>query len=317
MRQQHGPAILVESREPVPERGAVLGQVGFPGLVAFRDRPGGKAFLEVRRLHGKEDMPHRGFEAAVPRAVPKGVETELVEKRRHRDVRVLRHRVAQRERPMRGQLHQKPLGQWRDGVVLVFRRQGFAADGDDGDMRGAMRGAAGVDSSAPSASAGSPDAIFGIASGRLVLGPDIAAIDAKAAVFVDADERAGARDVGRLEPNRAILEFRERRLDLAHPLIHLVRQFVGVGVLGFEPVMFRFQGVEGRLFLSREIDRRAIQSAQVMVMAVGKIDRRLDPFPAFGGNRLGLGLQLLGHQAVEQADRFQPAAAHPPRRGRA
>ena len=161
------------------------------------------------------------------------------------------------------------------------------------------------------------DAAFGIASGRLVLGPDIAAIHAKAAVFIDADERAGARDVGRLEPDRAILEFHERGLDLAHPLIHLVRQFVGVGVLGFEPVMFRVQGGDGRLFLSCEIERRAIQSAQVMVMAVGKIDRRLHPLPAFGGDRLRLGFQLLGHQAVEQADRFQPAARHPPRRGRA
>ena len=251
-------------------------------------------------------MPHRGFKAAVPRAVPKGVEAELVEKRRHGDVRVLRHRVAQRERPVRGQLDQQPLGQRRDGVVLVFRRQGFAADGDDGDD--ARRARPGWNSSAPSASAWSPDAAFGIASGRLVLGPDIAAIDAKAAVFIDADERAGACDVGRLEPDRAILEFHERGLDLAHPLIHLVRQFVGVGVLGFEPVMFRVQGVDGRLFLSCEIERRAIQSAQVMVMAVGKIDRRLHPLPAFGGDRLGLGLQLLGHQAVEQADRFQPAA---------
>ena len=72
--------------------------------------------------------------------------------------------------------------------------------------------------------------------------------------------------------------------------------------------MFRVQGSDGRLFLGREIERRAAELSQVMVMAVGEIDRRLHPFPAFGGNRLGLGLQLLGHQAVEQADRLQPAA---------
>ena len=72
--------------------------------------------------------------------------------------------------------------------------------------------------------------------------------------------------------------------------------------------MFRVQGGEGRLFLSCEIERRAIQPAQVMVMAVGKIDRRLHPLPAFGGDRLRLGFQLLGHQTVEQADRFQPTA---------
>jgi hypothetical protein len=54
-------------------------------------------------------------------------------------------------------------------------------------------------------------------------------------------------------------------------LIDLVRQFVGIGVLGFEPSMFRFQAVKGRLFHRREIDRRSIQSAQVTVMAVGKM----------------------------------------------
>ena len=59
-----------------------------------------------------------------------------MEKRRHRDVRISRHRVAQRERPVRGQLDQQPLGQGRDGVVFVFRGRCLAADGDDGAMHG-------------------------------------------------------------------------------------------------------------------------------------------------------------------------------------
>ena len=40
----------------------------------------------------------------------------------------------------------------------------------------------------------------------------------------------------------------------------------------------------------------------------GKSTVDLDPLPAFGGDRLRLGLQLLGDQAVEQADILQPAA---------
>ena len=69
--------------------------------------------------------------------MPEGVETEFVEKRRHRDMGVVRDGVAQRERPVRCQLQHKTLGQWRDCVVLVFRLRGFAADGDNGDMWGA------------------------------------------------------------------------------------------------------------------------------------------------------------------------------------
>ena len=43
-------------------------------------------------------------------------------------------------------------------------------------------------------------------------------------------------------------------------------------------------------------------------MAEREIDIHFDPFPAFGGDLLRFGLQLLGDQAVEQADILQPAA---------
>ena len=45
-----------------------------------------------------------------------------------------------------------------------------------------------------------------------------------------------------------------------------------------------------------------------MGVAEREIDIHLDPLPAFGGDLLRLGLQLLGDQAVEQADILQPAA---------
>ncbi len=43
-------------------------------------------------------------------------------------------------------------------------------------------------------------------------------------------------------------------------------------------------------------------------MAEWGVDIHLDPLPAFGGDLLRLGLQLLGDQAIEQADIFQPTA---------
>ena len=155
---------------------------------------------------------------------------------------------------------------------------------------------------------GSLAVLLGICDRRLVLGPDIAAIDAKRAVGVDADEDAGAGDLGRIVDDRPIVEGGERRLDLAEPLVDLVRQFVGVLILRLELGVFGLQRVDRRLLLGREVGRRAVEFAQAVGMAVGKVDGDLDPLPALGGDRLGLGLQLLGDQPVEQRDILQPAA---------
>ena len=43
-------------------------------------------------------------------------------------------------------------------------------------------------------------------------------------------------------------------------------------------------------------------------MAVGEIERDLDPFPALGAQRFGFGGELLGDQPVEQRRILQPAA---------
>ena len=63
MRQQCGTAGVVEDGEPVPELGLILRQVGLPGLVPFRDRLGGRAVLQVRRLDREEHLVDRRFEA--------------------------------------------------------------------------------------------------------------------------------------------------------------------------------------------------------------------------------------------------------------
>src|SRR5579883_2996661 len=50
VREQRGPAGIVEDGEPVPELALILRQVALPGLVPFRNRLGGRAVLQVRRL---------------------------------------------------------------------------------------------------------------------------------------------------------------------------------------------------------------------------------------------------------------------------
>ena len=72
-----------------------------------------------------------------------GVEAELVQQRRHGDMRIVRDGVAQRQRAMGGQLRHQPIGQRLDGVVvIVFRFGCLAADGDDGAMDGRRGGSA-------------------------------------------------------------------------------------------------------------------------------------------------------------------------------
>ena len=65
-------------------------------------------------------MAYAGFEA--PRTVGpmEGVNAELVQKRGHRNMRVGRDRVLQRQRPVRGQLSHEPIGQGADGIILFL-----------------------------------------------------------------------------------------------------------------------------------------------------------------------------------------------------
>jgi hypothetical protein len=92
--------------------------------------------------------PSRRFEAIACGRVLEGVEAELVQERRQRNLRVVRHGRPQRQRPVRGQLAHQPVGQWLDGIVLVLFRVSLAADRDDGALGserarsgGAVRGA--------------------------------------------------------------------------------------------------------------------------------------------------------------------------------
>ncbi len=46
----------------------------------------------------------------------------------------------------------------------------------------------------------------------------------------------------------------------------------------------------------------------MMGVAEREVDVHFDPLPAFGGDLLRFGLQLVGNQAVEQSDILKPAA---------
>ncbi len=156
--------------------------------------------------------------------------------------------------------------------------------------------------------ASTPCPISGSDCGRLVLRPDIAAVDREPSFGIDADEDAGAGDLGRIVDHGPVFERHQCRFDLAETLIDLVGQFVGVLVVGFELGLLGVERVDGRLLLGGEIGRFALQFAQAAGVAVGEIDGDRDPLPALRGDRLGLRRQLLGDETIEQGDILQPAA---------
>src|SRR3546814_19568509 len=66
--------------------------------------------------------------------------------------------------------------------------------------------------------------------------------------------------------------------------------------------LFPYTTLFRSLFLERQIDRRAGDLAETPHRVIREADRHLDPSPALGGDRLGLGLQLLGAEAIEKPD---------------
>ena len=192
MRQQRGAAGIVESGEPVPERGLVLGHIGLPGLVPFRDRFRGRAVFQVRRLDRRRRHAAPKLPDSARRAVLEGVEAELVQQRRHGDMRIVRHGIPQRQRAMRGQFADEPVRQRLDGVVFVLLRLGLATDGDDGALHGG-RGRFAAFLVSPFGFAASPSAVP-----ALHLRAGQSRDRRKGCRRLDADEHAGAGDLGRI-----------------------------------------------------------------------------------------------------------------------
>ena len=224
------------------------------------------------------------------------------------DVRMGGDGVPERDGAMGGKLGQEPFRQRLDriAVVIVLGRDRVEAAVEDdcrdagsaGHRRLARHGRGFLVLIGPV-----------LIGGGLVFGADIAALDVEAAVAIQADENAGPRNLGRVEPDGAIVERLDLGFEFAETLIDLVGQLVGLGVLRLERVEFRLQGGAARGFLLAHLDGFAFELAQAVGVAVGEIDGDRDPFPAFGGQGLGFLLQLVLDQAVEQGRVLQPAAA--------
>ncbi len=75
-----------------------------------------------------------------------------------------------------------------------------------------------------------------------------------------------------------------------------------------ERVLFGLQRGEAGVLLLGEIGRLAGEAAQTGGVAIGEVGGDRDPLPTLGPQRLGLGLELLGHQPIEQRRILQPAA---------
>ena len=185
------------------------------------------------------------------------VQAEFVQQRRHRDMRVVRHRIPQRQRAIGGQLAQQAVRQRLDGILLVFLGLGLAADRDDGTLDGRRGSLAATVRIAVAAGFA-----VRIRAGRcLILRTDVPAIDREAAIRIDADEDTGASDLGEIVADRPILEGGEHRFDLAETSIDVVGKLVGVLVLHFELGVLALQRLDGRLFLGREVGRRPFELA--------------------------------------------------------
>ncbi len=143
---------------------------------------------------------------------------------------------------------------------------------------------------------------------RFVLGTHEPALDMQIAARTDADERARTGHVFRLVNHRTVVDRFNGGLDLAEPLVDLVGQFRQIGIVGFEFFEFGLQCIAARFLLIGQRFLFAEHAAQSVGVAVREIESDLDPLPAFGPDRFGFLIELLGDEHVDQADIFEPAA---------
>jgi hypothetical protein len=79
-------------------------------------------------------------------------------------------------------------------------------------------------------------------------------------------------------------------------------------MLGVEPIQFLGQGLVGGLLVGREFGAFAHDPTQAGGVAVGEVQRGIDPAPALGCDLLGRCAELRGGEAVEQGRVLQPPA---------
>ncbi len=307
MGEQTLARVVVGRRQRVPEIGGFARQCRRPALVPDADRLGRLGLAQSRRLRPERHLLEVEFQAGVLRVGIEDFQAEGVQRGQERDAGLFTDGAAQRKRAMCRQFGHQPVGD-RLHAIVFFRlglRLRIAVDGL----------AAALDPYRP----GSRIVVVGLGSLRgiglrrgrdrqLVLGPHIAAFDPYLALAVDADEGAGAGDFRRIEHQRPQLHAAQRLFDLGEALLDGLGDFVMVGILLFKLVVLRPQRFARRLFLGRQRHLLAPDLAQPEGVAIRKIERDLDPAPAFGPDRIRLAFQPLGDQPRNEGHVLQPAA---------
>ena len=144
---------------------------------------------------------------------------------------------------------------------------------------------------------------------RLVLGPEIAALDLQLAITINTDECAGAGDLLRVVDDGPVLEGIECRLDLGETPIDLLGQILVafLEIALFDLLELRPQGFAAGVLLVGQRLRFAHDAAQAGSVAIGEVRSDLDPVPALGLDCLGLGRELLGDKLLQQRHILEPA----------
>lgn len=148
-----------------------------------------------------------------------------MERGEERHLRGVAERLAQRDGAVRGQFGHQPVGDGRKPVVLL--RLGRRL------RRGADGGGPAVVLVPPVGAADVASDVVVQTGGRLrldrklVLGPDVAALDPQGPVGHDADERTRARDLLRVERDRTVVQLLHRRLELGQAMVLLLGELVG------------------------------------------------------------------------------------------
>ena len=154
-------AVGVETHQSVPELLGLAGKVPGPALVPRLDRLGRGGIVEPRRLRGESRALDIDLEAGVDGVAVERFEAECVQHREEGGVGVARQRVPQRQRAMRRQFGDEPIGQWLDAIFLLGR---FCAGADPAILSGVLPTMAGRSPSSPSEAGTSPAGSAGASS---------------------------------------------------------------------------------------------------------------------------------------------------------
>ena len=192
MREERLPAVTVKCRQCVPQFRWLLRQSGDPRLVAAIEAGGERGVVQTRRLRTEADAFHIEFKAGIHCITIEHLDAERMERREEGHVRLLAERMPKRESAVRGQFGHQPVGNGLQALVLVrFRRaHRFGLHGVDVSVH--------LCGDCPLAIVFCVADRFGL-DGCFVLRTNIAALDAEMAAAIDADESAGACDLGRIE----------------------------------------------------------------------------------------------------------------------